>query len=147
MSQLHEFRRRLEAHKAAFVEPCLPTLADKPPTGPAGAGVHLIAATVSLGLTAIRQWKRRSPPCLARACIIDGEVVVTDERGVAVFDQLRYDAGEAGRVSVRVRPARTRRPRPKAREAGKVESCAASAARHEAATEPGDVSRPTPSCS
>lgn len=73
-----------EAYKAAaYIEPCLPTLAAKPPSGPRwihearkdGAGVHLITRN---GF----DWTERYPsvaatmmalPC--KSCIIDGEVV------------------------------------------------------------------------
>jgi ATP-dependent DNA ligase len=34
MSVLREIKRRVAAHNAAFIEPCLPTLAAKPPAGP-----------------------------------------------------------------------------------------------------------------
>src|ERR1700754_697197 len=33
MSVLREIKRRVAASKAAFITPCLPTLADKPPSG------------------------------------------------------------------------------------------------------------------
>jgi hypothetical protein len=111
MSVLHEFRRRLDAAKAAFVEPSLPTLAEKPPSGPRwiheikhdgyrlqarkdDGGVHLITRNGFV-------WTKRYPsiaaalmalPC--KSCVIDGEVVVVDEHGLAVFDRLRYGARE-----------------------------------------------------
>ena len=32
--RMREIKRRVAASKAAFIEPCLPTLAEKPPSGP-----------------------------------------------------------------------------------------------------------------
>jgi bifunctional non-homologous end joining protein LigD len=112
MSELSEMKRRLAAYKAAFIEPCLPTLADKPPSGPRwiheikhdgyrlqarkddDGGVHLITRngfvwterypSIAAALTAL--------PC--KSCVIDGEVVAVDEHGHAVFDRLRYGARE-----------------------------------------------------
>ena len=96
MSALRELKQRIAASKAAFVEPCLPTLAEKPPAGPRwiheikhdgyrlqarrdADGVHLITRngfnwttrypTIAAGMEALR----------CRSCIIDGEVVVVDE--------------------------------------------------------------------
>ena len=111
MSALREMKRRVAASKAAFIEPCLPTLADKPPTGTRwiheikhdgfrlqarrdGDGVHLITRN---GF----DWTARYPSIAAsmqalrcRSCVIDGEVVVVDGTGMAVFDRLRYGARE-----------------------------------------------------
>jgi bifunctional non-homologous end joining protein LigD len=111
MSELSEMKRRLAAYKEAFIEPCLPTLAEKPPSGARwiheikhdgyrlqarkdDGGVHLITRNGFV-------WTERYPsiaaalkalPC--KSCIIDGEVVVVDERGLAVFDRLRYGVRE-----------------------------------------------------
>ena len=111
MSVLRELKRRVTASKAAFVEPCLPTLADRPPAGDQwlheikhdgyrlqarrnADGVHLITRngfnwtarypTIAAGVAALR--------CCS--CLIDGEVVVVDESGLASFDKLRYGPRE-----------------------------------------------------
>jgi bifunctional non-homologous end joining protein LigD len=108
---LSEMNRRLAASKAAFIEPCLPTLAAQPPNGSGwiheikhdgyrlqarrdGDGVHLITRN---GF----DWTGRYPSIAAavkalrcKSCTIDGEVVVVDDNGLATFDALRYGARE-----------------------------------------------------
>jgi bifunctional non-homologous end joining protein LigD len=107
MSQLREFRRRLEAHKAAYVEPCFPTLAEKPPSGRRWIheikhdGYRLQARKDANGVHLITRngfpWTDRYPSVVAavtalscKSCIIDGEVVTTDEQGLATFNLLRH---------------------------------------------------------
>jgi bifunctional non-homologous end joining protein LigD len=111
MSVLREIKRRIAASKAAFVEPCLPTLADRPPSG--AGWIHEIKHD-GFRLQARRDvnrahlitrnghdWTSRYPsiaahvaslPC--RTCTIDGEVVMIDDTGLAVFDRLRYGPRE-----------------------------------------------------
>ena len=100
MSVLREIKRRVAASKAAFIEPCLPTLADKPPTGPRWIheikhdGYRLQARRDADGAFSITRngfdWTSRYPSIAAavqalacRSCIIDGEVVVLDDNGDA----------------------------------------------------------------
>ena len=49
-----------------------------------------------------------------RSCLIDGEVVCCDERGLAIFQMLRHRRNEAARLPVRLRPAGAGRHRPAA---------------------------------
>jgi bifunctional non-homologous end joining protein LigD len=90
---LREMMRRLAVSKASFIEPCLPTLAKAPPTGPSSiheikhdgyrlqgrrdrGGVHLITRN---GF----EWTERYPlivkaiQALRCDCVIDGEVVTS----------------------------------------------------------------------
>jgi bifunctional non-homologous end joining protein LigD len=90
-----------------FIEPCLPSPAAKPPTGPGWIheikhdGFRLMARRDPAGVRLLTRrgfdWTRRYPaiaeavgalPC--RSCLIDGEVVICGEDGVPVFDRLRY---------------------------------------------------------
>jgi bifunctional non-homologous end joining protein LigD len=102
MVLLRERRRT----RPGFVEPCLPTLAKKPPSGPGwiheikhdgfrikgrrdAAGPRLISRnghdfserfpfiTMAIGALPVR------------SCLIDGEAIVTDESGLADFEPMR----------------------------------------------------------
>jgi bifunctional non-homologous end joining protein LigD len=90
-----------------FIEPCLPSPAKAPPSGPGwlheikrdgfrimarrdGAGVRLITrqgndctARFPLAVEAVSALS-------ARSFLLDGEAIVTDERGLAVFDLIRH---------------------------------------------------------
>src|SRR5258705_6286447 len=100
MSQLREFRRRLDAAKAAFVEPCLPSPSVKPPSGPGWIheikhdGYRMMVRKDSDGVSIITRnghhWTDRYPSIVTAAsllkvksCLIDGEVVITRENGLA----------------------------------------------------------------
>jgi bifunctional non-homologous end joining protein LigD len=103
-------RKRLAADRASFIEPCLPSAADKPPSGAAWiheikhdgfrlmarrdpVGIRLItrgghdAARYPLVVEAVNHLKMRS-------CLIDGEVVCCDERGLSTFQLLRHRRNE-----------------------------------------------------
>ena len=86
-----------------FIEPCLPRRADKPPAG--GNWIHEIkhdgfrimarrdAAGVRLLTRNGHDFAGRFPMAAAavaalpaRSCLIDGEAIVTDRNGLAVFD-------------------------------------------------------------
>ena len=127
MSVLREIKRRVAASKAAFIEPCLPTLAEKPPSGPRWIheikrdGYRLQARRDTDGTYLITRngfdWTTRYPAIAAdlkalacRSCIIDGEVVILDDDGaIPVFDRLRHGPRvDRGRV-VRVRSFGARR--------------------------------------
>jgi ATP-dependent DNA ligase len=90
-----------------FIEPCLPSPAKEPPAGPQwiheikhdgfrimarrdGAGVRLItrhgndfSARFPLAVEAVSALS-------ARSFLLDGEAIVTNERGLAVFDLIRH---------------------------------------------------------
>jgi bifunctional non-homologous end joining protein LigD len=90
-----------------FIEPCLPSVAIKPPKGPGWVheikhdGFRLMAQRHGIGgrlLTRIgNDWSARYPAVLdaidalkVRSCLIDGEIAVCDESGLAVFQRLRH---------------------------------------------------------
>ena len=90
-------------------EPCIPTQADRPPSGPGWVheikhdGYRLIAHR---GIAGIRLLTRNGHDFVGRyptvataigrlncwSCLIDGEVVITDEKGRAVFERLQRGA-------------------------------------------------------
>ena len=89
-----------------FIEPCLPSPAERPPTGPDWVheikhdGYRLMArrdvAGVRLFTRNGHDWASRYPLIIeamnalkAHSCLIDGEAVVCDDNGVAVFERLR----------------------------------------------------------
>ena len=86
---------------AAFIEPCLPSPADKPPSGSNWIheikhdGFRLMARRDPVGIRLITRgghdWSARYPLVVeavnhleVRSCLIDGEVVCCDERGLAL---------------------------------------------------------------
>jgi ATP-dependent DNA ligase len=93
--------------RGSFIEPCLPSPAKAPPSGPGwlheikhdgfrimarrnGAGVRLISrnghdftARFPLAVEAVSALS-------ARSFLLDGEAIVTNERGLAVFDLIRH---------------------------------------------------------
>jgi bifunctional non-homologous end joining protein LigD len=79
--------RRVRAD--GFIDPCIPTLAAKPPSGPdwvheIGAPVHPPRLRLDRSLPLDRPRRRRA----AGAVIQDGEAVVCGTDGVAIFDAL-----------------------------------------------------------
>src|SRR5262249_4720837 len=89
-----------------FIEPCLPTLARKPPDGPEWIheikhdGYRLLARQRATGPRLYTRrgfdWTHRFPWISAtlmalgvRSCAIDGEAVWCGPDGIAVFDRLR----------------------------------------------------------
>jgi bifunctional non-homologous end joining protein LigD len=96
----------------AFIEPCLPSQADKPPSGPNWIheikhdGYRLMARRDPVGIRLLTRrgndWTTRFPLVAeavnhlkVRSCLIDGEVVCCDERGLAIFSTLRRRRNEA----------------------------------------------------
>ena len=86
-----------------FIEPCLPSPADRPPSGNNWIyeikhdGYRLMARRDSVGIRLITRrgnaWTQRFPLVVqavnhlkVHSCLIDGEVVCCDERGLARFD-------------------------------------------------------------
>ena len=92
--------------KTEFIEPCLPSLAKKPPTGPDWIheikhdGFRIMARRDSVGVRLITRnghdFSNRFPFIAlavghlpARSCLVDGEAIVTDDNGLAIFDLMR----------------------------------------------------------
>ena len=97
---------------ASFIEPCLPSPADKPPSGSNWIheikhdGYRLMARRDPVGIRLLTRrgndWSARFPLVIeamnhlkVRSCLIDGEVVCCDERGLATFATLRQRRNEA----------------------------------------------------
>jgi bifunctional non-homologous end joining protein LigD len=95
-----------------FIEPCLPSPAERPPSGSNWIheikhdGYRLMARRDPVGIRLITRrgndWSDRFPLVLeavnhlkVRSCLIDGEVVCCDERGLAAFNLLRRRRNEA----------------------------------------------------
>jgi bifunctional non-homologous end joining protein LigD len=95
-----------------FIEPCLPSPADRPPSGANWIheikhdGYRLMARRDPVGIRLITRrgndWSARFPLVIeavnhlkVRSCLIDGEVVCCDDRGLARFDVLRRRRNEA----------------------------------------------------
>jgi bifunctional non-homologous end joining protein LigD len=91
-------RKRLGADRASFTEPCLPSPADKPPSGANWIheikhdGFRLMARRDPVGIRLITRrgndWTQRYALVVeavnhlkVRSCLIDGEVVWCDEMG------------------------------------------------------------------
>ena len=110
---IERMRKRLATDWASFIEPCLPSPADKLPSGsdwiheikhdgyrlmarrdPLSAGIRLLtrnghdrSSRYPLIVQAVNRLK-------ARSCLIDGEAVCCNERGMASFDKLRYRSND-----------------------------------------------------
>ena len=86
--------------RVAFIEPCLPSPADRPPSGSNWIheirhdGFRLMARRDPVGIRLITRrgndWTQRYPLVVeavnhlnVRSCLIDGEVVCCDERGLS----------------------------------------------------------------
>ena len=93
--------------RSGFIEPCLPFAAERPPSGPDWVheikhdGYRLMARRDSVGIRLLTRnghdWSPRYPLIVeavnrlkARSCLIDGEAMACDEKGLAVFERLRY---------------------------------------------------------
>src|SRR5207342_3114039 len=109
---IERMRKRLSADRASFIEPCLPSPADKPPSGANWIheikhdGYRLMARRDPVGTCLLTRngndWSARFPLVVeavnhlnVRSCLIDGEVVCCDERGLAIFATLRQRRNEA----------------------------------------------------
>jgi bifunctional non-homologous end joining protein LigD len=97
--------------RSDFIEPCLPSTADQPPSGPEWIheikhdGYRLMTRRDPIGIRLLTRrgndWSERFPRVVeavnllkVRSCLIDGEVVCCDERGVAAFHVLRRRRNE-----------------------------------------------------
>jgi bifunctional non-homologous end joining protein LigD len=100
--------KQMRSHRSVgFIRPCLPSPAQRPPCGPDWLheikhdGFRIMARRDGTG---VRLYTRngynfadRFPRIVeavsnlpVRSCFIDGEAIVIDERGLSVFDLLRY---------------------------------------------------------
>ena len=101
--------------KAAFIEPCLPSPGKRPPAGPGWIheikhdGFRIMARRDGAGVRLLTRqgndFSRRFPLVAAalaalpvRSCLIDGEAIVTDQKGLAVFDLIRGHQPNAAAV-------------------------------------------------
>ena len=90
---------------SSYVEPCLPSPADKPPSGPDWVheikhdGYRLMARRDPVGIRLLTRnghdWAPRYPLIVeavnvlkVRSCLIDGEAVARDDQGTPVFKLL-----------------------------------------------------------
>ena len=104
-------RKRLSADRASFIEPCLPSPADKPPSGSNWIyeikhdGFRLIACRDPVGVRLITRrgndWTQRYPLVIeavnhlkVRSCLIDGEAVCCDEPGLTYLSAPRHRRNE-----------------------------------------------------
>src|ERR1700751_727073 len=104
-------RKRLAADGASFIEPCPLSPADRPPAGPDWIheikhdGFRLMARRDPVGIRLITRrgndWSARYPLVVEAvnhlkvpSCLIDGEVICCDEKGVAAFQLLRHRRNE-----------------------------------------------------
>jgi bifunctional non-homologous end joining protein LigD len=108
MSATREFRRRPRAQQSVpRFEPCLPKPATEPPAGLGWIheikhdGFRIIARRDAKGVRLFTRhgcdFTARFPKIVdavaslaVRSCVVDGEAIVVDERGLSVFDDLRY---------------------------------------------------------
>jgi bifunctional non-homologous end joining protein LigD len=103
------------SRRTGFVEPCLPSPAKAPPSGPGWIheikhdGFRIIARRDARGVRLVTRngndFSARFPNVAAavnalpvRSCLIDGEAIVTDDRGLAVFEMIRNRRHEAATV-------------------------------------------------
>ena len=97
---------RRSGRAVGLIEPCLPSPAKAPPSGPDWLheikhdGFRILARRSAKGVWLYTRngndFTRRFPLVLAavatlpaRSCLIDGEAIVSDDSGLAVFDLLR----------------------------------------------------------
>jgi bifunctional non-homologous end joining protein LigD len=92
---------------SGFIEPCLPSLADRPPAGSGWIheikhdGFRLLACRGTAGARLLTRngndFTARYPLIVeavstlpVRSCVIDGEAVACDESGLSIFEKLRW---------------------------------------------------------
>jgi bifunctional non-homologous end joining protein LigD len=97
---------RIALRPPGFIEPCQPIGAKSPPTGPGWVheikhdGFRIQAHRRHSGVRLLTRnghnWADRYPAVMAAvaalritSCLIDGEIAVTDDQGLTVFDALR----------------------------------------------------------
>jgi bifunctional non-homologous end joining protein LigD len=99
---------------SGFIEPCLPSPAEHPPSGPGWIheikhdGFRLMARRDPAGVRLLTRngidWSERFPliakaagDLKVRSCLIDGEAVACDGDGLPSFDRLCYRRRARGR--------------------------------------------------
>jgi bifunctional non-homologous end joining protein LigD len=116
MSVARELRRRLQSDRSSFrLEPCLPRPVQHPPAGPGWIHeikhdgfripAHRRSRSVRLLTRNGNDLGDRFPLAAAaietlpvRSCVIDGEAIVCDDNGLAVFDLIRGHATNASAI-------------------------------------------------
>ena len=119
-------------NERASIEPCLPSPAERPPSGSNWIheikhdGFRLMARRDPVGIRLItsrgNDWRNRYPLVVEavnhlkiRSCLIDGEVVCCDEKGVAAaFQLLRHRRNQPKAIAQRLRPSGAERRGPEA---------------------------------
>ena len=103
------------SRRVGFVDPCLPSPAKAPPAGPGWIheikhdGFRIMARRDARGVRLVTRngndFSGRFPNVAAavnvlpiRSCLIDGEAIVTDNRGLAVFEMIRSGRHQAATV-------------------------------------------------
>src|SRR5262245_1358250 len=99
--------RRTRRTPAGFIQPCLPSPAERPPTGPGWIheikhdGFRMMVRRDSAGVRLLTRnghdWTDRYPliaeaagALQVRSFLLDGEAMACDGDGLPVFDRLRY---------------------------------------------------------
>jgi bifunctional non-homologous end joining protein LigD len=95
----------LRIRRSGFIEPCLPSPAERPPSGGWLHEIKLdgfrLMARRDAGIRLLTRngidWSARYPGIASavnylrcRSCLLDGEVVICGEDGIPVFNRLRY---------------------------------------------------------
>jgi bifunctional non-homologous end joining protein LigD len=158
----------LQRSPTGFIEPCLPSSDDRPPSGPDWVheikhdGYRLMARRDPVGIRLLTRngydWAPRYPliaeavnALKVRSCLIDGEAVACDDNGLAVFELLRekpagrhvflyaFDLLELNGKDLRREPFEVR----KATLASLLRSCPPGVRLNEHLTHDGEVVLPT----
>ena len=107
--------RERKSRLVGFIEPCLPSPAKVPPSGPDWIheikhdGFRIMARRDAAGVRLITRngndFTKRFPLAAAavaalpgRSCLIDGEAIACDDNGLAVFDLIRRHRNHAGAI-------------------------------------------------
>jgi bifunctional non-homologous end joining protein LigD len=107
--------RERKSSLVGFVEPCLPSPAKVPPSGPDWIheikhdGFRIMARRDAAGVRLITRngndFTRQFPAAAAaiaalpgRSCLIDGEAIACDDNGLAVFDLIRRHRNHASAI-------------------------------------------------
>ncbi len=106
---------RSKGRLVGFIEPCLPSPAKAPPIGPSWVheikhdGFRIMARRDGAGVRLITRngndFTRRFPLAAAavaalpgRSCLIDGEAIACDDKGLAVFELIRRHRNHASAI-------------------------------------------------
>jgi bifunctional non-homologous end joining protein LigD len=107
--------RERKSRLVGFIEPCLPSPAKAPPSGPDWIheikhdGFRIMARRDTAGVRLITRkgndFTRRFPLAAAavaalpiRSCLIDGEAIACDDKGLAVFELIRRHRNHASAI-------------------------------------------------